>query len=99
MANAIWHISQLEREASDGFVFVAHYAVNLQSGKYSAGSYGSIGFKRPKNLIPYSNLSEELVVSWVKEALGDDAVTTMEEQLQTQIDQQVHPTTKTGVPW
>ena len=66
MANATWHISQLERETSDDFVFVAHYAVDLQSGGYSAGSYGSIGFERPENLIPYSNLSEELVISWVK---------------------------------
>lgn len=99
MANATWHISQLEHETSDGFVFVAHYSVNLQSGDYSAGSYGSIGFERPKNLIPYSNLSEELVISWVKEALGDDAVATMEENLQIQIDKQENPTTETGVPW
>lgn len=99
MSNATWHISQLERETDDGFVFTAHYTVNLQSGEYNAGSYGSIGFERPENLIPYSNLNEELVISWVKEALGDDAVTAMEEQLQAQVDQQANPTTEAGVPW
>ena len=95
-----WGINTLERETNDGFVFTAHYTVDAQDEAYSAGAYGSIGFERPENLIPYSNLTEQLVISWVQEALGgQEKVDEIQAALQAQIDQQRTPTTATGVPW
>jgi len=95
-----WAISQLERETADGFVFTAHYTVNANDGTYSSGAYGSIGFQRPDNLIPFADLTEELVVGWVKEALGGaEKVTEIEAALQAQIDEQRNPTKAAGVPW
>ena len=95
-----WGINTLERETDDGFVFTAHYTVNANDGTYSSGAYGSIGFQRPDNLIPYADLTESTVISWVKEALGgDEKVSEIEAALQNQIDQQRAPTTATGVPW
>jgi len=94
-----WAIANLERETADGFVFTAHYTVNAKDDTYSAGAYGSIGFERPDNLIPFANLTEADVVSWVKEALGADKVTEIEAALQSQIDQQRNPTKAAGVPW
>jgi hypothetical protein len=94
-----WAIANLERETSDGFVFTAHYTVNAKDDTYSAGAYGSIGFERPENLIPFADLTEEQVVSWVKEALGADKVTEVEAALQNQIDEQAAPTKAAGVPW
>jgi hypothetical protein len=95
-----WRINTLERETNDGFVFTAHYTVDAQDETYSAGAYGSIGFERPENLIPYSSLTEDLVVSWVQEALGgQEKVNEIQAALQAQIDQQRTPTTATGVPW
>ena len=95
-----WAISNLERETLDGFVFVAHYTVNAADDTYSAGAYGSIGFQRPDNLIPFADLTEDVVVGWVKEALGgDEKVAEIEAALQQQLDQQHAPTTAPGVPW
>jgi len=95
-----WAISQLERETADGFVFTAHYTVNANDGTYSSGAYGSIGFQRPDNLIPFADLTEELVVGWVKEALGGaEKVIEIEAALQAQIDEQRNPTKAAGVPW
>ena len=95
-----WAISQLERETADGFVFTAHYTVNANDGTYSSGAYGSIGFQRPDNLIPFADLTEELVVGWVKEALGgDEKVESIQTALQAQIDEQRNPTKAAGVPW
>ena len=51
-----WGINTLERETDDGFVFTAHYTVNANDGTYSSGAYGSIGFERPDDLIPYADL-------------------------------------------
>ena len=58
-----WAIANLERETADGFVFTAHYTVNAKDDTYSAGAYGSIGFERPENLIPFADLTEAEVVS------------------------------------
>ena len=69
-----WGIANLERETADGFVFTAHYTVNANDGTYNSGAYGSLGFERPENLIPYADLTQELVVSWVQEALGEEKV-------------------------
>jgi hypothetical protein len=94
-----WAIANLERETADGFVFTAHYTVNAKDDTYSAGAYGSLGFERPDNLIPFADLTEDEVVSWVKEALGEDKVAEVEAALQNQLDQQRNPTQAAGVPW
>ena len=95
-----WAIANLERETDDGFVFTAHYTVSAADGTYSAGAYGSIGFERPENLVPFADLTEDLVVGWVKEALGgDEKVAEIETALQAQIDEQRAPTKASGTPW
>ena len=94
-----WHIANLERETADGFVFTAHYTVEAKDDTYSAGAYGSIGFERPENLIPFADLTESEVVGWVKEALGAEKVANVESALQGQLDEQRHPTKAAGVPW
>jgi hypothetical protein len=99
MTTTTWAIANLERETADGFVFTAHYTVNAKDDTYSAGAYGSIGFERPENLIPFADLTEAEVVSWVQEALGADKVAEVEAALQNQIDEQAAPTKAAGTPW
>jgi hypothetical protein len=95
-----WAIANLDRETSDGYVFTAHYTISANDGTYSAGAYGSIGFERPESLIPFDDLTEELVVSWVKEAIGgEEKVTEIETALQAQLDEKHAPTKASGVPW
>ena len=95
-----WNISQLERETADGFVYTVHYTVNASDDAYSSGAYGSIGLERPDTLIPYSDLTEEIVLGWVKEKLGgDEKVQEIESALQAQLDEQRTPTKASGIPW
>jgi hypothetical protein len=95
-----WAIANLERETADGFVFTAHYTVAANDGTYSSSAYGSIGFQRPDNLIPFADLTEETVIGWVKEALGGaEKVAEIEAALQGQIDEQRSPSKAAGVPW
>jgi energy-coupling factor transporter ATP-binding protein EcfA2 len=95
-----WGINTLERETDDGFVFTAHYGISADDGTYSSSAYGSVGFQRPDNLIPYNQLQEETVIGWVKEALGgDEKVAEIETALQSQLDEQRNPSKATGVPW
>ena len=95
-----WKIAQLERETADGFVFTSHYTIDANDGTYSAGAYGSVGFERPENLIPFADLTEDEVIGWTQEAIGGaDKVAEIEAALQGQLDEQHHPTKAAGVPW
>lgn len=96
-----WRIAQLERETADGYVYTAHYTVDASDGTYSSGAYGSIGLERPESeLIPFSALTEELVVGWVKHKLGgDEKVAEIEAALQAQLDEQRAPSKAQGLPW
>jgi hypothetical protein len=53
------------------------------------------------NVIPYADLTPEIVVGWVQESKlgGDEKVAEIQAALQAQIDQQRTPTTGDGVPW
>lgn len=100
MATTItWHIANLERETADGFVYTAHYTVDATDGTYKAGAYGSIGFERPDKLLPYSDLTESKVISWVQAQLGEDKVKDIEAALENQLDEQRAPSKAAGVPW
>jgi len=96
-----WHVVNMERETIDGFVMTAHYTVDAvtEDGTYRSGAYGSASFERPENLIPFSDLTEELVIQWTQEALGADKIQEIDNALIAQLDEQRHPTKAAGVPW
>ena len=94
-----WKIANLERETQDGFVYNAHYTISASDGTYSSSAYGSIGLERPDTLIPFDDLTEGMVVGWVKEKLGDEKVTEIEAALQSQIDEKRAPSKASGTPW
>lgn len=97
-----WGIAQMERHTADGVVFTVHYTVVADDGTYSSSAYGSIGLEQPDpdNIIPYNQLTPEIVLGWVKEKLGgDEKVAEIEAALQAQIDEQHQPTKAVGMPW
>jgi hypothetical protein len=96
-----WKIANLERETVDGYVYTVHWTLNVTDDEYSAGSYGSIGLERPEDdeLIPFEDLTEELVISWICDKMGEEQIETMISALQSQIEEQKAPTKASGVPW
>ena len=101
-----WGIAQLERHTADGVVYTAHYTINAADGTYSAGAYGSVGLEQPDpdNIIPFADLTPDLVIGWVKTALAqglgnENKVAEIEAALQAQLDEQHSPTKAQGLPW
>ena len=92
-----WAIAQLERHTVDGIVFTVHWSVAANDGTYSSSAYGSIGLEQPEgDVIPYADLTPELVIGWVQDKLDVPAIETA---LQAQLDEQAAPTKAAGVPW
>ena len=93
-----WAIANLERNTSDGKVTVVHYTVSAKNDAYSAGAYGSLGFDG-EITTPFSDLTEQQIVGWVIDALGEEKVIEVEAALQAQLNEQAAPTKATGLPW
>ena len=83
-------------EDLDLFLSTAEFAVPVV-----AGAYGSLGLEAPEpdSMIPFDNLTEEIVVGWVKDKFGDEKVAEIETALQAQLDEKHAPTKQAGVPW
>jgi len=59
---------------------------------------------RPKltldaDMIPFDELTEDVVVTWVQHKLTGEQVATIETALQAQLDEQQSPTRASGLPW
>jgi len=108
-ATFTWTISQTDFVISeDGLTNVInnlHWRCNAaetSGGKdYAAGSYGTQGLEAPdpSSFTAYDSVTEANCIAWLKEQMGDDAVTALEAGLQSDIDAQITPTTGTGTPW
>jgi hypothetical protein len=96
-----WAIANMEHYTSGRDRVHVHHTVVANDGTYSSGAYGSVGLEKPEpgNMIPYADLTEEIVVGWVKDHFGAEKVGEIEAALQAQLDQQHAPTTAPGLPW
>jgi hypothetical protein len=99
MTTITWSIAQLDRNAADGGVTVAHWRVTAVDGDHSASAYGTAGFTPDASAAgfkPYDTLTESDVLSWVWGSV-DKAET--ESSLEGRIEAQKAPATLNGLPW
>ena len=96
-----WNVANMERNLADGMVTTVHYTVSAHDGTYSSSAYGSIGLEPadPAAMIPFADLDEFTVASWVANHFGPEKVQEIQTALQNQIDLQRNPVTGSGVPW
>jgi hypothetical protein len=99
-AGPVWSIRSLESRTADGFVCCAHYDCAFEGEVI----YGSVGFPIVEDvskvqLVPYEELSEALLIEWVKEALGETEAKAIEDELYSRAAEKVAPVMTTGVPW
>jgi hypothetical protein len=94
-----WSIAQLDRNAADGGVTVAHWRVTAVDGDHSASAYGTAGFTPDASaagFVPYASLTEADVLAWVWGSVDKAAA---EASLEAQIEAKKAPVTLTGTPW
>lgn len=98
-----WNIANLERLCSTGEIQTVHYTVDAVSddGAYRSGAYGSVGLEPADTeaMVPYADVTKELVIEWLKAKLGDEAIANVEAALEAQLEEQRQPTKAAGLPW
>tara|TARA_Y100000401_G_scaffold106427_1_gene99915 strand:- start:469 stop:750 length:282 start_codon:yes stop_codon:yes gene_type:complete len=93
MATKTWKITDLQREVADGYVYKASYSFDGKDGDKEWGYTGIVDLPRPASLVPYADLTETVIIGWVKSKLDNDkdgTVAAMEEET---------PSSGNGVPW
>ena len=102
-----WIITQLDRNAADGGVTMAHWRVSAEETvgtdddavTYSASSYGACGFipdASADGFVAYADLTEAQVLNWVWNVIEKDDI---EASLTAKIEEDKTPVTITGTPW
>ena len=97
-----WSIDKLTRVLKDDYVMAAYYICEAADGDHKDRVLGRAFFKKPSTLIPYTDLTEEQVVGWVKESLNTPdptKVDTLEKKLIELVNERKTPTKADGVPW
>jgi hypothetical protein len=93
-------IPQIDGETD--YVVTAHWNVSATDGTYTSSVYGtqSFNYDAGKAFIPYENLTESEVVTWVQDGMGAESVASLEANLNTQIENQINPPIVTPpLPW
>ena len=104
-----WNISTLERNTDNGVV-VAHWratdsevvGTDDNAVTHSGSSYGTCGFTPDASAdgyVDYDSSVEEDVIGWVKDSMGEEAVTGVEDSIAAQIAEKKAPAISVGTPW
>ena len=105
-----WTISTLERNSSDDGVIVAHWRASdsevVGAGDdavtHSGSSYGTCGFTPDSSAdgyTAYADITEAQAIGWVKDSMGEEAVTGVEDSIAAQIAESKAPAVSVGTPW
>ena len=101
-----WTISTLEHEISDGAVIVAHWKASdsevVGEETHSGSSYGTCGFTPDPSAdgyTAYADITEAQAIGWVKDSMGEEAVTGVEDSIAAQIADSKAPAVAVGTPW
>jgi hypothetical protein len=100
-----WYISSMytvqDIPNKPEYVQLVTWRVEGTDGTYTANVGNNAQFSASEsdsNYIPYANLTEEVVLGWVKEQLGADGIAFYEAKAQAEIDAQANPAVNPATP-
>lgn len=97
-----WSIDNVRRNTADGGVITIYWrcTANGVTDKrglelYKASSLTVVPDPSSADFVPYGDLTESIVLSWVRDEIGSD----VEEEMTEAFSAYVEENTSTGVPW
>jgi hypothetical protein len=101
-----WNVVKMEaypeKDGLTDVVFHVHWTLTGIDGAYEGNTYGSVNIALDESVTytPYNELTQEQVIGWVKEILGEEQVASLEANVATQIQNQINPPVVTPpLPW
>jgi len=107
MANVyVWVIEAMnckpQEDGQTDVVITVHWRLNGTDGQYSGTVYSTVGltYTAGSPFTPYADLTQDQVIGWVQDALGQDQVISLEANVAAQIEAQINPPVVTPpLPW
>lgn len=86
-----------QAEGETNVVYNVHWIVTGTEGDYTANSIGTqtVVVDPEASFIPFEDLTNEIVVGWTKDAIGEEQVQAIEDSLAAQIAELENPTSVT----
>ena len=86
-----------QEEGETDVVYNVHWIVTGVDGDYSATSIGTqvVPLSEGGTFIPFEDLTNDVVVDWTKEAMGEEQVTQIETSVASEIEGKINPTSVT----
>lgn len=91
-----------ELDGETDVVFTCHWVLSGTDGTYNGSVYGSVGVTLDAEVpyTPYADLTQEQVIGWVHDAMGEEQVIAYEANVAQQIENQINPPVVTPpLPW
>lgn len=105
-ATYTWSIAALDCSNTDAAfpakVITAHWRLDGKFLDFTAGSYGTVSFGEPDpdGFVDYDQLSEDMVLGWVKAELGDEQVADLQANVEKQLADLIAPPVESKpLPW
>ena len=89
-------VNQLDRNTDGDIVTTVHWTATNSDGEFTASSYGSVDVEVGDTVIPFANLTEEIVKTWLAEKLD---LVELEANLDAQLAELKAPKVASGLPW
>jgi hypothetical protein len=89
-------VNQLDRNTDGDIVTTVHWTAIKEEGEFTASSYGTVGVEVGDTVIPFADLTEEVVKTWLAEKLD---LVEIEANLDTQLAELQAPKVASGLPW
>ena len=86
-----------QEEGQTDVVYNVHWNVTGVEGEYSVTNIGTqiVPLSEGSTFIPFEDLTNEIVVGWTKEAMGEETVASIETSIANQIQDLINPTSLT----
>ena len=86
-----------QEEGQTDVVYNVHWIVTGVEGEYSVTNIGTqiVPLSEGSTFIPFEDLTNEIVVGWTKEAMGEETVASIETGIANQIQDLINPTSVT----
>ena len=101
-----WNVVQMdaypEKDGLTDVVFQIHWTLVGTDDTYQASVYGSciVRLNESEPYTPYTDLTQDQVIGWVKNSLGEEKVSLYKANVATQIKNQINPPVVTPpLPW
>ena len=89
-------VNQLDRNTDGDIVTIVHWTASKADGEFTASSYGTVGVEVGDTVIPFAELTEEVVKTWLAEKLD---LVSMEVSLDAKLAELKEPKVASGLPW